>query len=265
MNENDDREEDPDRPRYRDTEKIAPTEIRSALSKLQLFADDPYLRMQAVNIGLVDQFLMRLESDVLRKLIEEERTPIPESAFLSAQSQMWIFAAYEILRTWRQRAKEVLKWAESGGLEQKLKALEQNVGYQHFGRHYRAAQIKRVMNDPNLVNLIKDDIRRTHMLFARIEAIRVSLAKHEVKGRKHSVALMPGYGRINQFCGSLDYELENGAYSMGTISRRNIADGIRALLTPETPPTDEMIAEFDAFMRGPGPGFDPFQDSPAED
>ena len=38
--------------------------------------------------------------EVLQKLLQEERTP-PETMFLSAQSQMWIFAAYELMRTWR--------------------------------------------------------------------------------------------------------------------------------------------------------------------
>lgn len=62
---------------------------------------------------------------------------------------------------------------------------------------------------------------------------------------------MPNYGRINRWCGSLDFGLENGAYSMGYINRRDIADEIRALATVNTPPTDEMIASFDACMRSP--------------
>ena len=47
---------------------------------------------------LVDQFVVQLEHEVLEKLIQEERAPIPETAFLSAQSQMRIFAAYEIIQ-----------------------------------------------------------------------------------------------------------------------------------------------------------------------
>jgi len=62
---------------------------------------------------------MELEEQVLAKLFHEERTPM-ETMFLSAQSQMWIFAAYEILRTWRQRAREVLKLDKSGGLRPKF-------------------------------------------------------------------------------------------------------------------------------------------------
>ena len=32
--------------------------------------------------------------------------------FVSALSQMWVFAAYELLRTWRQRAREIMKWGK---------------------------------------------------------------------------------------------------------------------------------------------------------
>jgi hypothetical protein len=194
---------------------------------------------------------MGLEYDLLRKRFDEEATPMPEAAFLSAQSQMWIFAAYELLRTWRQRANDMIKWFDNGGLEMKLREYEKPLGYTHFGREYRAAQIRRVLADSTIIDKIKADLRRTYMLFAQLEAIRVSIAKHEVRGRAKSVALMPGYGFINRYCGSLDYELENGAYSTGNISRRNIADGIRAIATDSAIPTAEDIESFDKFMRGP--------------
>jgi hypothetical protein len=193
--------------------------------------DDMFLRMQVFNLRIVDQFLTGLEYDVLRKLDEGEHTPLPEAAFLGAQSQMWIFAAYEIVRTRRQRAKEIIKWSETGGLEPKLKELENDLGYPHVRKQLRAEQIKSVIADPSMVERIRRDLKLTHMVFAQIEALRISMAKHEVAGRRNSVALRPGYGRINQWCGSLDYELENGAYSMGYVSRRDIADGIRALLS----------------------------------
>src|SRR4051812_45373896 len=95
-----------DFPNYRDPDQVKESELRTALCGLRLLGDDLYLRMQAVNLSLVDQFVMRLEYDTLRKLNDEESTPVPEAAFLSAISQMWIFAAYELLRTWRQRTKE---------------------------------------------------------------------------------------------------------------------------------------------------------------
>jgi hypothetical protein len=83
-----------------------------------------------------------------------------------------------------------------------------------------------------------------------MEAIRVSIAKHEVRGRPKSVALMPTYGRINQRCGSLDYELAHESVSMGTISRRDIADDLRAIPQMEVP-SEETIKSFESFMSGP--------------
>src|SRR6266481_5950597 len=251
MGNDDNIEDDPEEPPYQEAEEFSASKLRDALFRLQLLEGDPYLRMQVFNLALVDQFVTQLEREVLEKLIQEERTPIPEAAFLSAQSQMWIFAAYEIMRTWRERADSTIKWAENGILESRLQALEKEIGYVHFGRQFRAAQIKKVLADPSIIDCLRDDLRRIHIPFSRMEAIRVSIAKHEVKGRKNSVALRPGYGRINQWSGSLDYELENGAYSMGYISRRDIADEIRALFD-SSPPTDTTISEFDAYMRGPG-------------
>jgi len=203
------------------------------------------------DISIVDKFLTELEEQVLAKLNEEERTPIPEAWFLSAQSQMWIFAAYEVLRTWRQRANDIVRWADNGGLKHKLEALEKKLPYPHTGRLYRAEQIRRVIADPTIVDKTRNDLRLTHMVFARLGAVRISLAKHEIKGRKASIAERPGYGRINQWCGSLDYELEHSQGSLGYISRRDIADEIRALATQKELPSDEMIEHFDTFMRGP--------------
>lgn len=238
-------------PRYSKASANEPNALQNALCELALFGDDPYLRMQAFNVGIVDAFLTELEYQTLHKLIDEERTPVPEAAFLSAQSQMWIFAVYELLRTWRQRCRDMIKWADSGGLAQKLSALEKEQGYLHVGRAIRADQIRSVIDRPGRLKDIQRDVKRTHILFARIEYIRISLAKHEVRQKKHSVALRPGYGRINNWCGSLDYEIENGIYSMGYINRRDIADEIRALFKSDYVPSDEDIASFDEFMRGP--------------
>lgn len=236
---------------YARASEIDPSELRHALCDLHLLGDDLFLRMQAFNLALVDQFITNLEYQVLKKLIDEESTPVPEAAFLSAQSEMWIFAAYELFRTWRQRAQEIIKWAETGALEEKLAMFEENGGYMHFGRQYRAEQIKAVLASPECINNIQQDLKRTHILFVRLEAIRISLAKHEVRRKKGSVALRPGYGRINKWCGALDYELENGRYSMGYINRRDIADEIRQLATDRSVPSDEDISSFEEFMRGP--------------
>jgi hypothetical protein len=235
-------------------------QLRIALNGLAMLGGDMFMRMQAFNLSITDPFLADLEAEVLRKLIDEEHTPVSEASFLSALSQMWIFAAYELLRTWRQRAGDLIKWSETGGLETKLAALEKEVGYTHHARQMRAEQIRRVIADPSLIDRMKVDLRATHILFGQLEALRVAIAKHEVAGRRNSVALRPGYGRINQWTGSLDYELENGKYSMGYVSRRDIADGIRGLLDGGALPDDKTLKEFDDYMRGLDvevPEFDP--------
>jgi hypothetical protein len=237
-------------PTYRSPAEIDQWELTDALRSLCLFDDDMYLRMQAFNLAIVDEFITTLEYAILRKQFDEE--PIAsDAAFLSAQSQMWIFAAYELLRTWRERAKEVLKLAANGGIRLKIQSLEKDRGFLHVGRAARADQLKRIEKDPALLDRITEDIRLTHIPFKRLEYIRVALAKHEVGGRKKSVAYAPGYGRINRWCGSLEYQIEADGAIMGDISRRDIAEELRALRNRDNLPTDEDIASFDEFMKGP--------------
>ena len=139
-----------DGPRYGDLSELGGLEIPAALQGLTLFRD-PYLSMQAFNIAIVDDFLNGLEKQVLRRLFDEDRTPIDDTMFLNAQSQMWIFAAYEVMRTWRQRAKDVIKWHANGGLQLKLTALEEDQGFHHPGNASRAAMLRNVIADPGLV------------------------------------------------------------------------------------------------------------------
>ena len=238
-----------DLPPYAPASSLDSSQLRRALTDLNLLGDDPFLRMQAFNLGMIDDWLIGLEQGVLKALAREDGTPLPEAAFLSAQSQMWLFAAYELIRTWRQRCRDMIKWSESGGLQPKLSELERNLGYPHFGREIRASQIRSAIENPERMEAIRQDLKRTHFLFSRLEAVRVSLAKHEVRRKRNAVASQPGYGRINRWCGALDYEVENGVYSVGPINRRDIADEIRVLVERHVP-SDEALASFDAYMRG---------------
>ena len=133
--------------------------------------------MQANNLAMVDAYLNQLQHQVLQRLFYEERTPLDDAAFLNAQSQMWIFAAYEVMRTWRQRAKDIVKWRKNGGLQMKLAALEQDEGFHYYGQERRAAMLRDVIADPSLVKRLEDDLKRTYIMFTRMEALRVSLAK----------------------------------------------------------------------------------------
>ncbi|WP_423379865.1 hypothetical protein [Burkholderia sp. LMG 32019] len=250
--ENFDEYDEPDvGPRYEAPESIDANRLVVALQQLHLVKDDPYMRSQAHNLAIVDQFLMSLEYNVLRELHERERTP-PNTYFLSAQSQMWIFAAYELLRTWQQRARDFVKWADSGGFRDKLRSLkEKGDGYRHFGREIRIRQLEAAAADPIATKkILTDQIAHLHIPYTRLEWIRVSIAKHEISGKNKDAAFTPGYGRINSECGAIDYELENGVYSMGYINRRDIADSIRKLDFSRTPPSEQDLQDFDAYMSG---------------
>ncbi|MBU1334779.1 MAG: hypothetical protein KJ944_16975 [Alphaproteobacteria bacterium] len=220
--------------------------LRRGLSSLELF-DDPYLSLQITNLEIVDRFITEIEQDALQRV--GDKMDIAHLAFLNAQSQMWIFSAYELLRTWRQRAKDVVKLSKTGGLVLKIEALKRDQGYLHPTRQLRAKQLERIAADPKIIETIKEDLRRTHIQFALLEHLRVSLAKHEVSGKPKQIAYAPGYGRVNSWCGSLDYQLESGRVILGTLSHRDVADAIRALADRTDIPTDADIASFDASMR----------------
>jgi len=96
-------DEHDDGPRYADVTTLEGWEIPTALLGLSLFRD-PYLSMQAQNLAVADHFLNGLDQRVMKRLFLEDRTPIDDAMFLNAQSQMWILAAYEVMRTSLQRA-----------------------------------------------------------------------------------------------------------------------------------------------------------------
>ena len=235
-------------PTYRSPEEVAMWELAEALSSLTLLGDDLYLRMQANNVAMVDKFIMDVEADALRQLIEAERTPM-NAMFLSAQTQMWIFAVYEIFRTWRENAKDAVKLHAHGGLPLKIQSLRKHSDFRHFGREIRAKQLERVLKDASIISRIEEDLRLTHILFFSLEHLRISFAKHQVRGKPKSIAYAPGYGRIDDQCGSLNYELSDNAVIWGTISRRQIADLIRGLSNRANIPTPEAIKAFDENMK----------------
>lgn len=227
-------------------DKIDWAALRRGLSSLELF-DDPYLSLQITNLEIVDRFITDIEQDVLKRV--GDKMDIGHLAFLNAQSQMWIFSTYELLRTWRQRAKDVVKLSKTGGLFLKIEALKKDQGYLHPTRQLRAMQLERIAADVKIIETIEEDLRRTHIQFALLEHLRVSLAKHEVSGKPKQIAYAPGYGRVNSWCGSLDYQLESGRVILGTLSHRDVADAIRGLNDRSDIPTEEDIASFEDSMR----------------
>ncbi len=233
---------------YADLEDIDFNGLHKALLQLKCFGGDPFLSSQIFGLGYVDQFITRLEYQVLRDKFYEEKVCLEDSVLLSAQSQMWIFAIYEILRTWRQRVKKMLRLASDSKLESELAKLEKPTKFSHHGRQIRASQYRQALEDKTIITTIKADIRRTSIPFLNIEFIRMLLAKHEIPKQIDSIAYTPGFGLINRWCGSLDYDMDVGNGSIGFINRRDIADMLRSIWESPEPPSDEEIQEVKAVL-----------------
>jgi hypothetical protein len=186
------------------------------------FFEDLFLSMQGQNVMLVDFYLRDLERGLMRRYMEIERTPFPETLIVSALSQMWIFALYELLRTWRQRVRDLKQEA------QKPPPHTQETPLSEIALMFRKDQLERVRNDAAFVTEIDEAYARIEPLFRRIEALRMNLAKHEVPKMKGVPAMAPGYGRIDLMSGSIQWQVDLGENVVDLISRRDIADYLRA-------------------------------------
>jgi hypothetical protein len=213
--------------------------IRDALEALPVL-NDLYLRMQAMNIDLVDAYLSGMESDLLKEYMEIDCTPIEMALLVSALSQLWIFGLYELLRTWRQRALDVARFGEKA-----LKAVNQSEKEQFIAD--QKAKIKRAVTldgldtfywqpyekaatDEKFVESIHSALDQSEGLFRRIEALRISLAKHELPKKTGSFAMAPGYGRIDMTDGSIYWQIVLQGNEVDLLSRQSIARNCRALL-----------------------------------
>lgn len=213
--------------------------IESVLRGLPLVEEDMYLGMQAMNLSVVDGFLADWEGQLLRRYMDEEHTPLPDAIVVSAFSQLWVFGLYEFLRTWRGRARQVIKFADQikdadGEARQRLvEKTEQLVrrtteSTYAFGPLW--AGFERALKNRNYAQRLQRAVDGSEILFRRIEALRISLAKHEVP-RSGGHALAPGYGRIDMTDGSITWQVLLGDRELDMVSRRKLADECRALGT----------------------------------
>lgn len=217
--------------------------IGGALQSLPLFAE-PYLRMQATNLDVLDQFLMQQESQLLHEYFELERTPFPSTLFVSALSQLWLFGLYELLRTWRQRGKDVLKWSKewrSTPVHQQREKFEaKKLQIENRAADPKAAELfywppyEKVTEDPFFAEAIRKALDGSEWIFQRIAAFRVALAKHELPRMEGSYALSPGYGRIDMTDGSIYWQIVLEKNEVDLVSRRKIADLCRELAIDKT-------------------------------
>ncbi|CAD0264239.1 conserved hypothetical protein [Pseudomonas veronii] len=235
-------------PAYLSPGQIPQYALAEALKSLTLFSTDMNLVSQAMNLTIVDEFVMALEYDYLRAKYNETSNAY-DSIFLSAQSQMWIFSMYEVMRTWMQKAKGYVHTAKNSGLHQKFESLKRDRGYVNYTALQKADEVQALIDDPALVKALEDDLARTNFLFIRLETLRVALAKHEVRKRPNAMMVGSTMGYMNRECGSLEYQMNSGMVIQGNISRRDIADEIRAIPEFKVPTADE-VKSFNQFMRG---------------
>ena len=210
--------------------------LGGALRGFPLF-EDLFLSMQATNLAIVDEFLRDDERQLLRNYIESERTPVQDAIFTAAISQLWVFGVYELLRTWRQRAREILRFADkvqalgSGRRRVLIAAKKRQLRESAPDRlsvAFLLRQFAKGAGDPKYAAKLRRAFDRTEMLFRRIEALRVSLAKHEVPKSKIP-ALAPGYSRIDETNGSIYWQIVLQGNEVDVVSRRAVSDEYREL------------------------------------
>lgn len=214
-----------------------------SLMCLPLF-DNLFLKMQAQNIAVVDLYLEQLESKLLKEYIEIEKTPFDSAILVSALSQMWIFALYELLRTWKQIINELLKYDEKISSirgDPAFKEKKKKLGGPKKTNFYRPIVseetvdtfyntfFKKIEGDPLYANSLRKALDIIMPAFRRIADLRITLAKHEVPGTPGIRAYAPGYGRIDMSTGSIYWLIEKKDGESEIISRRNLADSIKEL------------------------------------
>lgn len=187
--------------------------------------DDLFLRMQAQNIAMVNAHIIDVEKAMYRQYMEEERTPVPQALFTSALSQMWIFALYELLRTWRQRVQEMLvhgKQFVAGQVQATVIPAEPDHTTNLPFLHARA----RAERDQEFLKQMREARDLIEMPYRELEGVRVTLAKHEVPKIKGAKAANAGYARIDPLTGSMNYQfIDKDGYS-NMASRHSIVQHI---------------------------------------
>jgi hypothetical protein len=203
--------------------------ITMGMKQLPFFEDDLWLGMQAMNVGIVDSVVTEHEYALLREYNELEKTPVESAMAVSALSQMWVYGLYEVLRMWRDRRFQFDRLLQTGGISPKLDNLPDEEPA-NLTIEMRRRQLKRFRDDA----AYRDDIdvawRRLEPIYHMTELFRINLAKHCAPGKDGVMPRAPGYGRINRWCGAMDYELIDREGYYHYMNRRDIADALRKTL-----------------------------------
>lgn len=203
--------------------------ITMGMKRLPFFKDDVYLGMQAMNVGIVDAVITEQEYALLRECFEIEQTPGEMAMTVSALSQMWIYGLYEALRMWRDRRFQFEKLRQNGGIEPKLESMPGDEPL-NATLEIRKRQLARYKDDQAYREKIESTWAKLEPVYRLTELFRMNLAKHCAPGKDGVVPRAPGYGRINRWCGAMDYELIDRESYYAFLNRRDIADVLRSVL-----------------------------------
>jgi hypothetical protein len=205
--------------------------------------DDVYLGMQAQNIATVDMSVIRhIESTALDEFFSEaDRVSLPTVSILSALSQLWVFGLYEFLRTWRQRARTLITFADklttlATAEEREAYMKEITEGIKRKARYVKLAPVFYLnhvakVGDNEFMTALRNYKTKTEDLFREVEAIRMPLAKHEMVGKEKLFAEAPGFGGINKLTGSMYWQIVLSENSVTIIERRELADKFLGILS----------------------------------
>jgi hypothetical protein len=153
---------------------------------------------------------------------------------------MWIFGLYELLRTWRQQVRELINYASEAN-DANIGRARRNKGLRmknitdirpemNVNRGYYESAMERTAIDSAFVEKMRQCNAAFEPLFKRIEALRMTLAKHEVPKTSGVYAAAPGYGRIDMLTGSIYWTVDYKDGYSDIVPRRSIARGLRRTL-----------------------------------
>lgn len=215
-------------------------DIHRLLRSLPLIEDDLYLGMQALTLATVDQLIRQLEDELHGAYVLTDKVDTGQFILVSGISQMWVFALYELLRTWRQRTNDVLRFVSSlasvlaaeRDAHVALKRKEilasgsdaEEIDAWHWPAYERAAA------DGSYAAELAMALDRSELAYRRLEALRMNLAKHEVPRRTGTFGTAPGYGRMGTD-GSIRWQVDLGDKEVDAITRRQIASSLSDLDT----------------------------------
>jgi hypothetical protein len=124
-------------------------------------------------------------------------------------------------------------------LEEKKTEIKKRAGAFSGAQLFLWPSYRRAATNTAFSERLRKALDRTERLFRRIEALRISLAKHEVPRTEGSFAMAPGYGRIDQSDGSIYWQFILTGDEVDVVSRRTIADeclrlgSTKAVILPE--------------------------------